>query len=159
MTCSSDGVASGSRVLGINLGGGIFAGNLATVAAPRISEGVLGIEVAGVTVAVMGSPTITSVGWTEQLAVGVTAGAPPQLNTNPVRRRTPLKDAVPQTVVRQGSDKIAVVVLRPNIVSFKQPESEPLLNGQIHAAAQDGSDTILRVESVYRHSVQADQSV
>ncbi len=52
----------------------------------------LGLKLLAVTVAVTGSPTITSLGCTEQLAAGAAGGAPPQLKTSPVRRRTPLND-------------------------------------------------------------------
>src|SRR5271170_2891055 len=63
-----------------------------------------------------------------------------------------------QTVI-QRSGKLGVAVLSPDVVDFEQAEREPLSNGQVHAAAHDGSDAAASVQAVDRHTVQADQSV
>src|ERR1700722_7622250 len=47
----------------------------------------------------------------------------------------------------------------PNIISFKQPESEPLPDRQIQAAAHNGSDSIACIQTIDRYPVEADHGV
>ncbi len=118
----------------------------------------LGLKLLAVTVAVMGSPTITSVGCTEQLAAGVSARRTTQAEYNAGAQAHSFEARTAQ-IGKIGRRKIGVVVPAPDIVGFKQPPRNILVDGKSIPPPRMAPMPLLRVQAVDAYAIQTHQSM